>query len=139
LKHGHFVIFFLARLNPDHRSLSYASAGHVPSFVFLESGEVKCTLESTGPPLGLFSGSKFSLRPAIPLDPGEIVLFLTDGVTESTTPDGHQFGSLRAIDYVQAHNQDSALNLAHGLYQATPTFVQGHPLERRHHICHHQG
>jgi phosphoserine phosphatase RsbU/P len=90
LEHSHFVTLFLARLNPDHRRMSYASAGHVPSFVFLESGEVKCTLDSTGPPLGLFSGSKFSLRPAIPLDKGEIVLFLTDGVTESTKPDGHQ-------------------------------------------------
>jgi sigma-B regulation protein RsbU (phosphoserine phosphatase) len=127
LEHGHFVTLFLARLNPDHRSLSNASAGHVPSFVFVESGEVKCTLDRTGPPLGLFSGSKFSLRPAIPLDKGEIVLFLTDGVTESTKPDGHQFGSLRVLDYVQAHNPDSASNLADGLYQATPTFVQGDP------------
>jgi serine phosphatase RsbU (regulator of sigma subunit) len=24
LEHGHFVTLFLARLNPDHRSLSYA-------------------------------------------------------------------------------------------------------------------
>jgi sigma-B regulation protein RsbU (phosphoserine phosphatase) len=127
LEHGHFVTLFLARLNPDHRSLSNASAGHVPSFVFVESGEVKCTLDRTGPPLGLFSGSKFSLRPAIPLDKGKIVLFLTDGVTESTKPDGHQFGSLRVLDYVQAHNPDSASNLADGLYQATPTFVQGDP------------
>jgi hypothetical protein len=69
LEHGHFVTLFLASLNPDRRSLSYASAGHVPGFIFLDSGQVKCTLDSTGPPLGLFSGSKFSLRPAIPLDP----------------------------------------------------------------------
>jgi phosphoserine phosphatase RsbU/P len=127
LEHGHFVTLFLARLNPDHRGLSYASAGHLPSFVFLESGDVKCTLDSTGPPLGLSSGCKFSLRPAIPLDPGEIVLFPADGVTKSTTPDGHQFGSLRVLDYVQAHNQDSASNLADGLYQAPRTFVQGDP------------
>jgi sigma-B regulation protein RsbU (phosphoserine phosphatase) len=127
LEHGHFVTLFLARLNSEHRSLSYASAGHVPGFIFLDSGQVKCTLDSTGPPLGLFSGSKFSLRPAIPLDPGEIALFLTDGVTESTTPDGHQFGSQRVLDYIQTHNQDSASNLADGLYHATRAFVQGDP------------
>jgi sigma-B regulation protein RsbU (phosphoserine phosphatase) len=127
LEHGHFVTLFLARLNSDHRSLSYASAGHVPGFIFTDSGEVKCTLDSTGPPLGLFSGSKFSPRPAIPLDAGEIALFLTDGVTESTTPDGHQFGSQRVLDYVLAHKQDSASNLADGLYHATRAFVQGDP------------
>jgi PAS domain S-box-containing protein len=125
LEHGHFVTLFLARLNPDSRSLSYASAGHVPGFVFLDSGNVKCTLDSTGPPLGLFSGSKFSLQPAIRLDPGEIALFLTDGVTESTTPDGHQFGAQRVLDYVRTFNHDSASNIADGIYRAARDFVQG--------------
>ena len=55
------------------------------------------------------------------------MLFLTDGVTESTKPDGHQFGSLRVLDYVQAHNLDSASNIADGIYQAARTFVQGDP------------
>ncbi len=125
LEHGHFVTLFLARLNPDSRTLSYASGGHVPGFVFLDSGKVKCTLDSTGPPLGLFSGSKFSLQRATRLDPGEIAVFLTDGVTESTTPDGHQFGTHRVLDYVQAHNHDPALNIADGIYQAARAFVQG--------------
>jgi len=68
-----------------HRTLSYASAGHVPGLVFLDSGEVKCTLDSTGPPLGLFPGSKFSLQEPISLNPGEIAVFLTDG---SPSPPG---------------------------------------------------
>ena len=125
LEHGHFVTLFLARLNPESRTLSYASAGHVPGFVFLDSGKVKCTLNSTGPPLGLFSGSKFTLQHATQLDPGEIAVFLTDGVTESTTPAGHQFGIQRVLDYVQAHNHDAALNIADGIYHAARAFVQG--------------
>jgi PAS domain S-box-containing protein len=127
LEHGHFVTLFLARLNPDRHALSYASAGHVPGFVFLDSGQVKCTLESTGPPLGLFSGSKFSLRSTIALDPGEIALFLTDGIPESTTPDGHQFGAHRVLEYVQAHIHEPASNIADGIYRAARAFVQGDP------------
>ena len=127
LEHGHFVTLFLARLNPVHQSLSYASAGHVPGFVFLDSGNVKCTLDSTGPPLGLFSGSKFSLQHAIHLDPGEIAAFLTDGITESTTPDGHQFGAQRVLDYLQTHRHDPASNIADGIYHATRAFVKGDP------------
>jgi PAS domain S-box-containing protein len=125
LEHGHFVTLFLARLNPENRNLSYASAGHVPGFVFFDSGNVKYTLESTGPPLGLFSGSKFSPQRAITLDPGEIALFLTDGVTESTTPDGHQFGAQRVLDYVLTHRRDPASNIADGIYRAARDFVQG--------------
>ncbi len=127
LEHGHFVTLFLARLNPGRQSLSYASAGHVPGFIFFDSGSVKCTLDSTGPPLGLFSGSKFSLSPAIYLDPGESGLFLTDGVTESTTPDGHQFGAQRVLDYVHKHHHDSASIIADGIYREARAFVQGDP------------
>ena len=125
LEHGHFVTLFLARLSPSHRTLSYASAGHTPSFIFLDSGDVKCTLNSTGPPLGLFSNSKFSLSQAIRLHPGEIAVFLTDGVTESSTPDGRQFGAQRVLDQVRIHMHDSASNIADGIYHATRAFVQG--------------
>jgi PAS domain S-box-containing protein len=127
LEHGHFVTLFLARLHRQNQTFSYASAGHALGFVFLESGKVKCALDSTGPPLGLFSGSKFTPQHGIPLDPGEIAVFLTDGVTESTTPDGHQFGTQRILDYVHTHSHDSASNIADGIYHAARTFVQGDP------------
>jgi PAS domain S-box-containing protein len=127
LEHGDFVTRFLARLHPQQRTLSYTSAGHALGFVFLESGNLKCTLDSTGPPLGLFSGSTFSLQHAIQLNSGEIAMFLTDGVTESTTPDGHQFGAQRVLDYMRAHNRDSASSLANGIYHATRAFVRGDP------------
>lgn len=125
LEHGDFVTVCLARLNPNRRTLSYASAGHVPSFIFSDSGDMKCTLDSTGPPLGLFPNTEFSIERAIHLDPGEIAVFLTDGVTESTTPDGHQFGIERVHDQVRVQSHDSASNIAEGIYHATRTFVQG--------------
>src|ERR1700686_2766579 len=112
-----------AGLRPVHRTLSYASAGHIPSFVFLDSGDLKCTLDSTGPPLGLFSKSKFLLSQAIPLERGEIAVFLTDGVTESTTPDGHQFGAQRVLDQVRIQRHNSASSIADGIYHATRAFV----------------
>ena len=125
LKHGDFVTLFLARLNASDRTFSYASAGHVPGLVFRDTGDVKRTLDSTGPPLGLFSTSKFSLHQAISLEPGEIAVFLTDGVTESTTPSGHQFGAERVFDQIRAFGHDSASNIADGIYHATRAFVQG--------------
>src|SRR6202051_1612684 len=125
LEHGDFVTPFLARLNSRHRTLFYARAGHVPGLIFLDSGDVKCKLESTGPPLGLFSTSKFSLQQPISLDSGEIAVFLTDGVIESTTPNGHQFGCQRVLDQIRALSHESASNIANGIYHATREFAQG--------------
>jgi len=125
LEHGHFVTLFLARLRPHDGTLSYASAGHVPGFVLLKSGELKCSLESSGPPLGLFPGSQFALHQAIHLEPEQIAVFLTDGVTESTTPDGSQFGTQRVLDYVGSRRHDRAADIACGIYQAARVFAQG--------------
>jgi PAS domain S-box-containing protein len=125
LEHGDFVTLFLARLSSSHRTLSYASAGHVPGLIFLDSGDVKRKLESTGPPLGLFAASKFSLQQEISLDAGEIAVFLTDGVIESTKPNGRQFGCQRVIDQIRALSHESASNIAKGIYHATREFSQG--------------
>jgi PAS domain S-box-containing protein len=125
LKHGDFVTLSLARLNPSQGTLSYASAGHVPGFIFLATGEVKHVLESTGPPLGLLPTCEFSRQRETDLDPGEIAVYLTDGVTESTTPDGHEFGGQRVLDYVRIHSRDSASEIAEGIYHETRAFVRG--------------
>ncbi|MEY2412313.1 MAG: hypothetical protein QOD84_919 [Acidobacteriaceae bacterium] len=125
LEHGHFVTLFLARLDPNRRTLSYASAGHVPGFVFRDSGDLKRTLDSTGPPLGLFANSKYSLPEGIRFDPGEIAVFLTDGVMESTTPNGNQFGAERLLDQIRLQSGDSASNIADGIFHATRAFVEG--------------
>jgi PAS domain S-box-containing protein len=125
LDHGDFVTLFLARLDTGRRTLSYASAGHIPGVILLNSGEVKCMLDSTGPPLGLFPVSKFSLQQPISLNTGEIAVFLTDGVTESATPEGHQFGTERVIDHIRSLSHKSASSIADGIYHATRAFVQG--------------
>src|SRR5207244_4491644 len=45
---GHFATLLLARLDPSSRSLVYASAGHLPGYLFSPAGEVKAVLKATG-------------------------------------------------------------------------------------------
>jgi serine phosphatase RsbU (regulator of sigma subunit) len=127
LEGGRSVTLLLARIDPHTRSLVYASAGHVPGFLLDSAGEVAFVMEATGPPLGFFGDSEFSSSDVIPLDPGKIVLLLTDGVTESTAPDNLEFGAKRAIEYVRSHQHEPARQIAEGLYQATRAFAAHQP------------
>jgi sigma-B regulation protein RsbU (phosphoserine phosphatase) len=122
LEKGRYVTLALIRLDLRNHSFSYASAGHVPGFVLRDSGGIQCVLESTGPPLGLFSDSKYSLQPEIPLDPGQIVVLLTDGITESRSPDGIEFGAERALDFIWTHRRESSVEIVNGLYDSARTF-----------------
>jgi PAS domain S-box-containing protein len=127
LEHGHFVTMALARLDIGRRSLVYAGAGHVPGFVLNRSALVEHVLESNGPPLGLFPASKFSCQKEILLEPGQIVVLLTDGITESVAPGGAEFGARGALEYIAAHHDEPARQIADGLHLEARRFAAHEP------------
>jgi PAS domain S-box-containing protein len=127
LEHGRFVTLALGRLDIGRHSLTYAGAGHMPGFILRASGQVEHALESNGPPLGLFPGSSFSCQKEIQLEPGQIVVLLTDGITESTAPGGAEFGVQGALDYIAAHHQEPARQIADGLHLAARKFAAYEP------------
>jgi serine phosphatase RsbU (regulator of sigma subunit) len=122
-----FVTLFLARLDPRTRSLLYTSAGHPQGFVFGPSRSVKAMLESTGPPLGILPDAAFPIAAAITLQPGDLVLLLTDGVVEARSPDHTYFGFQRAIDVVRASRRDTAAHIVRNLYEAVRAFSHNRP------------
>lgn len=125
LEKDRFVTLTLCRLHPTQKTLVYSSAGHVPGYILHSNGTVKRVLESTGLPLGLFSGHKYSTSEAIHIDAGEMLVLLTDGITENEDSSEVQFGVSRALEYVQAQRRESACAIVSGLCQAVKEFSQG--------------
>jgi len=65
------------------------NAGHLPVLVVGRDG---CrSLESTGLPVGLFAGARYTSTP-FELAPGEQIVLVTDGVTESTDGRDREYG-----------------------------------------------
>ena len=112
-----FVTLLFVRLDTSNGSLAYASAGHVPAFLLDGSGEIDAVMGSIGPPLGLFAHVKF-VSTVLPVKAPQLLLLLTDGITETTTSE-----DLRVLDYVRAHRQDSAHQIAEGICQAARCFA----------------
>ncbi|MGD0293786.1 MAG: SpoIIE family protein phosphatase [Terracidiphilus sp.] len=126
LEDARFVTMLLVCLDGNNGCLSYASAGHVSGFLMNGSGEIDHVLESTGPPLGLLPDSNF-VTSTIPLASQHLVILLTDGTTEMATSEDEEFGTEGVIEYVRAHQQDSAYDLVNGIYQAARSFAGDHP------------
>jgi sigma-B regulation protein RsbU (phosphoserine phosphatase) len=124
---GCFVTLMLASLNPGTRSLVYAGAGHIPGYVLSTSGAVEHTLESSGPPLGLFPNVRFWRNPSITLCPGQLLVLLTDGITESVSPDGEEWGASSALHYIVTHRDRPANQLVDGLYREALRFACHEP------------
>ena len=118
----HFVTLLLARLDPRTRSLVYTNAGHNPGYILDGEGDVKAVLPGTGLPLGLFPDADFPSTAAITLAPGDLVFFHSDGVVESFSPGGGQFGVERALDAVRAHRHLTPHEIIEALFLAVSNF-----------------
>jgi serine/threonine protein phosphatase PrpC len=99
-----FTTALLAELDTKNGVLRWANAGH-PEPLLLRGGRLIKSLGAVPrPPLGInLWGTAADPMPAIgrePLEPGDVVLLYTDGVTEARSPDGEFFGEQRLIDLV---------------------------------------
>jgi sigma-B regulation protein RsbU (phosphoserine phosphatase) len=122
-----YVTLLMARLDPRARTLAYASAGHVPGYLLDRGGEVRESLDSTGIPLGMFREQHFPSSRVLSLEPGDIVVLLTDGITEVGELDGNAFGADRLLEFIKAHRHDPASLIVEGLYRRAQSFQAEHP------------
>jgi phosphoserine phosphatase RsbU/P len=127
LEQDRYATLAFCNLNPDSRTLAYASAGHTPGYILDAGGQIKRVLNSTDIPLGFLPNHAFACGAPISLEPGEILALLTDGITEAERPDQKSFGTEGAIEYIQAHRHESAQDIVNGLYQAVRKFSDGLP------------
>lgn len=103
-----FTTAILATLDVATGRLRWVNAGHPPALV-LRAGRLVRTLSGpTAPPLGA------GLRPELPvheetLEPGDRVLFYTDGVVEARNAAGEQFGLERLVEFVTRAEADGDL------------------------------
>ena len=85
-----FATIFFGILDPATGVLTWVNAGHVPPVVRRSSGALE-RLPPTGPAVGLMPGSSFAAR-VTTLAPGDLLLVLTDGVTDERGPLGAFYG-----------------------------------------------
>ena len=127
LEEGRFVTMLLARLDARTRTLTYANAGHPSGFVLGRDGRVRAVLESSGTPLGVSAAWGVTDAEPIALEPGDTLVLMTDGITESQAPDGSLLGTEGALQLVRAHLAGSAQQVLEGLVAGARAFAEGGP------------
>ena len=92
-----FVTAVMAELDLETGSFRWYRCGHPAPLLLRGSKIVKTLWGDSGMPLGLGSPGTDTEES---LEPGDQVVFFTDGVTEARSPDGTFFGSDRLADLV---------------------------------------
>jgi anti-sigma regulatory factor (Ser/Thr protein kinase) len=119
----HFLTLFVGRLEVESGVLSYCSAGHLPPLVFKRDGEV-VRLEVTDAALNIVPGDEFH-RFEYSMEPSDLFLVVTDGVTEAENPDGEQFGKERLIACVKENLTRDVFSIRREILARLEEFTAG--------------
>jgi sigma-B regulation protein RsbU (phosphoserine phosphatase) len=84
-----FATLFFGVLNPSTGTLSYINGGHEPLYI-INDGQIKNRLKPTGPAVGLMPDIAFKAQD-VQLEPGDLLVGYTDGVTEARSPEGEVY------------------------------------------------
>jgi sigma-B regulation protein RsbU (phosphoserine phosphatase) len=110
-----YATFFYAVYDPATRWLTYTNAGH-PAPMLFRGAQVE-RLEVGGTAIGLFPDSRFS-QGKIRLDPGDLLLAFTDGITEPQNSFEEEFGEHRVVETVLRAGMDSPDDLTRQICQS---------------------
>ena len=102
--------------------LSYCNAGHNPPMVFGRNGVER--LEKGGLILGLFEHATFE-EGSTTLEPGDLLVAFSDGVTEALSTEGEEYGEQRLLDCVQANREKSPPELLDSIFASVREFTAG--------------
>ncbi len=117
-----FMTLFCGILDGQTMTFEYANAGH-PQPLLLRGQQLQ-RLASHGLVLGVTEDATYE-RAVVPIRPGDVLTFYSDGITEAACRDRVLFGS-QGIEKLLLHNAGaSALEIRDALWEAMQTHLAG--------------
>jgi sigma-B regulation protein RsbU (phosphoserine phosphatase) len=122
---GRFMTACFGTWQKGRRKFRVANAGQSQPLLYKDG---RCgKVELTGFPLGIFEETSYDDW-SVTLDPGDIVIFHSDGIAETMNSEGQFFGTERLKKLVEAHHQLTATEISDLILREVDWFAQSAPL-----------
>jgi CRP-like cAMP-binding protein len=118
-----FVTIFLAELDLASGSLRYINAGHCEGYVVRAFGEVVC-LPTTAPAVAILPAPTFAPG-RVDLQPGDRLVLISDGVTESFSANDEIFGEDRLVQLLGGLKGLGAAEMVASIDKTVTDFATG--------------
>ncbi len=123
-----YVTFFYGEYEPGTRRLEYVNAGHNAPMVFRgPAGAVEVLrVDGGGPVIGLLPSATYQ-RCVMELEPGDLFLAFTDGISEAMNEAEEEWGEERLAGAVRACRGRCPREVVDGVLAAADAFRAGAP------------
>jgi PAS domain S-box-containing protein len=125
-KSGMFVTLFYGILSEEDRTLTYVNAGHNPPMVYRAGSDTFEELTMTGLAIGVLEDEIYGQR-TIPIEPGDIIVLYTDGVTESLSSSQEMFGEERLKSIIWENRSLTATGIQKKIFDEVQNFSKSEP------------
>ena len=122
---GRFMTACFATWQKGRQKLRVANAGQ--SQPLLYKGGRCDRIELTGFPLGIFEEVNYD-EWSVTLEPGDILVFHSDGIAETANSEGQFFGTTRLRKLIEQHHELTAAEIADLVLREVDWFTQSAPL-----------
>ncbi|MFC2157609.1 SpoIIE family protein phosphatase [Acidobacteriota bacterium] len=120
---NHFITFFFSELDRKTGDFLYLNAGHNPPMIFDKKGKTK-RLDPSGFSLGMFPDVDYEVK-KVTMEPGDVAILFTDGITESRNTGGEDFTEDRLLRISKKNVKLSAQKLLEKIYEDVEKFSEG--------------
>jgi sigma-B regulation protein RsbU (phosphoserine phosphatase) len=120
-----YATLFYAEYDPRSRQLSYVNAGHNPPVILRKSGGLcqVLRLEAGGPVVGILRQPY--QEESFALEPGDLVVLFTDGVSESMNTRNEEWGEASLIELAKSCHGLAAFEVMTRILAAAEVFAAG--------------
>jgi serine phosphatase RsbU (regulator of sigma subunit) len=122
---GRFATFVAAICKAGEDRVELLSAGHGPLFVYTSATDTFQVMNAQAVPLGIMPELNPGASAVLDLQPGDLVLLITDGFFEWEDPSGEAFGIERLAGTVRRASHLPPEELIAEIYSAVLAFAQG--------------
>lgn len=117
-----FITFFHAEIDLENRAMRYCNAGHNAPVLVPEQGELQLLLPK-GPPLGIME-LPYEVDQTVFDRKSKLVMY-TDGITESSNPEGELYEEPRLLELITQNQSLSAGDLKQSILKSVELFSDG--------------
>ena len=123
-----YATFFYGQYEPATGRFDYVNAGHNPPMMFCcsNAGDTLVRLQPGGTVIGLLQDAVYE-QGSVTLNPGDVLVAFTDGISEAMNLDDEEWGEERLIETIQQSQCSSAQLLLDHLFSAATTFAGDAP------------
>ena len=121
-----YVTLFYGILDTESGRLTWSVGGHAPPWLLPATGSPRKIEGPRGFMVGMFEDATFDSTET-PLQPGDIVLLHTDGITDAENANHEMYGAARLAELIDSIRSRDVTEVARKIVEAVRDFTAGAP------------